>query len=153
MSTKRKSIGLPAQVRPVPPVPNDYGIGGSPSPVVTPQKNPINEIVIPSGQTQTTFNPCPQADAHNPWHPPLTQATKSRSLQSPSFFYARPSHSQRAAPFSLTPQLAHPCTLPTTIPYQRNYPKTAHFPITSLYHYIGTQPFLFSRSGMIHLSF
>jgi len=38
MSTKRKSIGLPAQVRPVPPVPNDYGTGGSPSPVVTPPK-------------------------------------------------------------------------------------------------------------------
>ena len=34
MSSKRKSIGLPAQVRPVPPVPHDYGIGGSPSPVV-----------------------------------------------------------------------------------------------------------------------
>ena len=34
MSLKRKSIDLPVQVHPVPPVPSDYGTEGSPSPVV-----------------------------------------------------------------------------------------------------------------------
>jgi hypothetical protein len=65
MSSKRKSIGLPAQARPVPPVPNDYGIGGSPSPVVThPKKtNQRDTNTIGSDPNCIQFLPisrCPQ---------------------------------------------------------------------------------------------
>jgi hypothetical protein len=132
MSSKRKSIGLPAQVRPVPPVPNDYGIGGSPSPVVAPPKcpNQLDSNINGSDRNFIQLLPvrrCPQ---------PLVSTTylgKQASIPQEPELYARPPISlAEGCPFqsytaactslysagynSLSEDLPEDCPFPNNIP-------------------------------------